>query len=539
MRPEVARLAPFAIAVVVAVALGVSAWCWWSSVPLAPPALAAGEAAGAGLAAAASGATPTPLPAPVAATDLPRQVDEGVGLSGVVLDDLGAPLDRILVYLRQGDAKWGGVESCCSDARGRFRFPRAHGTVALTVEDGLVPGRELVLARGEPTFVELRAEQPCIALEGTVRRGAEPVADRFVFVRDASALDRRFGSESTDAEGRYRHLLHPGTYTIAVGADASSATGKQRDAGPSYPMGAVAIDASVRRVQRDFVLPCNGIEVRVRDAASHRPVAGVVIQVRTADGRSRHSGSSDDGGEVTFRELPPAIWHVSMESQQHAALADRIVEVAPDRTRAVEFAVTRAGAVRVGVRGLARAGDDPFAPLPQSPRIALHPTAGGPALGVFDAIQGELGFARVAPGRYELRADDLSGPQGWQYAPVAPFVAGPIDVVAGETTRFEVEAKRRASLYLAVRDSAGVPWPLHLTVTGPDGLVEVTPSWQGSVACVPPGDYRIAVEAPSGRIEERVAVADRDVGHVVVVPGSAPPREPFSDSVRRELRGRR
>lgn len=471
------------------------------------------------------------------AQEVVRRTTPGTGLAGVVLDDLGAPIPHVLVYLRQVHSRMGGADMSCTDAAGRFAFAKAHDVVCVSVENELAPPQEVTITSGQPGFVELRAVAPCLVLEGFVRASSGPAPRRIVFVRDVAGSDQSTLSEATDDAGYYRHVLPAGSYALSVSAVPVGAGGGATPLGRAqpFPMGTITLTPSIRTLRKDLFLPTAEIRALVRDAAG-RPVANAHVRASAASIERWCSAVTDDAGVAVLTELMPANWVVAMASLDFAAVPDREIEILGSGSYGVEFAVARAGDLRVvlddgGGQVTAESQSDVFGEwLRADPAWVLRPKFGSfpaPVAGIHTATV--VAFTRLLPGPYELSSADRTGAAGTEFGAVEPFVHPHLDVRAGVTTTITVKVVRRPLLRVLVRDAAGTVWPLPFTLHGATGLVVVRGDFDAGYgeAFVPPGEYRVVVAAPGGPIEERVTVGDRHVTHVVVVPGTAPPGLPF------------
>ena len=493
------------------------------------------------------------------------------GVHGVVVDDLGEPIVKVLVYLRQHGARESGAVMCCTDAAGRFAFPKARDTITLTVENDLVPPLEVLLPAGERPFLELRASLPVVELTGTLRSARGPVPDRWVQVKADGRDERAWTMASTHADGSYRHLLPVGRYDLAVAAptfalDRQDAVLKPTNQQTSrLPMSLIVLDGRVRRVRHDLWLPSATVEVSVREALARTPVAGAPVRVFAQRGTDElwQRGTTDAQGKVVFDELPPATWSVALDAQDFAATASQVVVLTGSGTERheVAFEVVRAGGVLVsfGKLGEVPGGDFlhvanvPFGRIELPATFALEDQLGGRIEGqhLFDdaPLAAGLVFARVPVGRHVLRCEDRREPAGVLYAAMNPFVRDAVDVRAGDATTVSVEVERRPILQVVVRDTDGAFWPLPVQVVGPHGAVVLLPvrvaqfmggteqaaphqvlraSGANHLTFAPAGDYRVIVAAPSGPVEQRVTIAASDVVHTITVPGKAPADEPTS-----------
>ncbi len=526
------------MAVVALLLSGLGLWFAFARQPVVAPAASAMERS---LASPAVGADAAAATAADVEPTVTRSVAPAVGLSGVVLDDLGAPIDHVIVYLRQIGSVIAGADMCCTDGEGHFAFPKAHDTVSVSVENGLVPPQEVVLAPGERNFVELRATLPCIELVGTVWCGDVAVRGRLVGLRDTTTPERLAAAEGTDDEGRYRHVLPVGTYSVEVagppGATDSAA------AGMPFAMGTIALGDRVRRVQHDLRVPCAEIRVTVVDARDRSPVANLVVKA-FGEGIGRPQVlPTDENGVVVFRELPAAVWRVSLVSNQYALVEDQLIEVLGSGRHVANFFVGAAGSVRVVLRNRVATLATPGTPavdelimerlfVGQDPECVLHRENAvvHKGVGVWEGPPGGRGlvFAGVAPGRYELRCEDRFGVGTLRFQPVEPFVRGEIDVHAGATTTIEVEVTRRPHLQVVVADEKGKHWPLEVELVAARGSMKLWAGFGSGAAFLPAGEYRLLVEAPTGKVEDKITMADANMTHVLRVPGEAPPMERFN-----------
>ena len=457
-----------------------------------------------------------------------RQQAPELGLAGVVVDDLGAPLARVMVSLHQVGSVVRGADLCNADHYGRFAFPKARGTVRVSIENDLVAPHEVTIADGERRFVELRATEPCIQLEGTVWSGPNPVRDRLVTVRAAEDPLRLVAAEGTNDDGYYSQALRPGRYVLEVGGIALQGA----SVAPPYALGILELTAARRRVRRDIVLPLAEIRVTVHHAADHAPARGVRVRAVATTQTLERCVTSDQDGKAVFAELPAATWRVQVESDHHAAQQEQEVVIlgTGGETRAVSLLLIPAGTVsvvfdRAAQREAAAFGlIDPLAPN-EVGAFVLHLQVGGRLLGraaPTASLRHTMQFGPVPVGRHTLRCEDRMDPDGIVYAPVQPFVREGIEVRAGGTTRVTVACMPRTVLALSIVDRVGDPWPLGFSVVGAGGAVKfANRSGLGGAAFVPPGVYKVSVLGPPV-FELQVEVTNQEVWHTVQVPGLAP-----------------
>jgi hypothetical protein len=474
----------------------------------------------------------------VAAT-LRRTAAPEPGLSGVVLDDRGEPLGRVLVYMRLCDSKYDGAEVTCTDGDGCFVFHQAVGRCVLSVENGLTPGLEITMALGECRFVELQATQPCIVLEGYVRSGGRPVADRQVLATGGKG--KLVARETTDADGYYRHVLPAGKYVMqvagSIGGIGENEGAPDANAVPMFGTHLVTLSAFVRRERCDFDVACAAIRVTVLQARDRRPVANALV--RAVAGKRGLAARTDAAGVAELRELASATWRVTVEVSAHATVEPQEVEVSATdpAPRALTMLVAGAGSIQLVVSidgGAASLEEDRrvptiyFAAAPDALQLQLENGEVRRSYAEVDAaalqasvFSSDVPFAHVPPGRHELRCADSIGPSGCVFAPCDPFRV-PVEVRADQVTIVPLHVVRRPVLRLALGQSGGllVPGVSHTlmpTIRGSRGVVQFPPAWWsgGYGGAVVPGEYTITVGGPTGPIEETVTVGNQDVLHVV------------------------
>ena len=536
--------------------------------PLSPPTsaplglgkpAAAGHAAAAGDApgdtAPAGGNTATSEPAPSTPV---RTAPTEPGLSGIVLDDLGAPIPNIVVYLRLVDSRLAGAEMACTDDDGCFLFRQAVGRCVLTVENDLMAPRELTMALGEWRFVELRATAPCLVVEGFVRQGDGPVAGRTVRVEGGPL--RGVAVEFSDPNGHYRHVLPSGRYELSVASEASPADARLVEGSPTGPVRRPAstrfashgltLNAFTRHVRHDFELPSAALRVTVVHAGDRRPVPNVIVRATT--GELGRYARTDAAGVAEMAEMASGLWRVWVVTTPQTSAAPATIEIdaAARAPRMVTLLVEPAGVVVLKPRavggataaeGAMRVFGEMLLPMPgpilsgglaSQPRVVELHLAGGGVMSPMDPVEASawmesttdsLVFVSVPPGRHELRCEDRLGEGGCTYAAYEPF-RQVVEVTAGATRTVDVTVPRRPWLEVVVAgaDARIVKIPIQIVgARGPlaaDAFLDRLGVRSGPVV---PGDYRIVVEAPTGRVEATVTVGSRDVQHIVRLPSPA------------------
>lgn len=517
-------------------------------------AAAAGDAPGEATAAENNGATGEIVPSTPSRTAATEP-----GLSGIVLDDLGAPIPNLVVYMRLADSRLAGAEMACTDDDGYFVFRQAVGRCVLTVENDLLASRELTMALGEWRFVELRATAPCLVVEGFVRQGDGPVAERTVRVKGGPL--RGVAVEFSDSSGHYRHVLPSGRYELSVASEAAPADATIVDDSPSAPdrrpasarfaTHVLTLNAFTRYVRHDFELPSAALRVTVVHAVDRRPVPNVIV--RAAAGPLGRNAKTDAAGVAEMAEMASGTWRVwAATSPQTSAVAQEVeIDAAARAPRLVTLLVEPAGVVVLKPRmaGGATAAEcrmrvfgDVVLPMPgpmpslglasQPHAVRLH-LAGGGVMSPADWVEASawmepnaesLVFVSVPPGQHELRCEDRLGEGGGcTYAACEPF-RQVVEVTAGATRTVDVTMPRRPWLEVLVvgTDARLVKVPFQIVgARGPLAVDQIFGNAGMRSGPVLPGDYRIVVEAPTGRVEETVTVGNRDVQHIVRLPSPA------------------
>jgi hypothetical protein len=236
---------------------------------------------------------------------------------------------------------------------------------------------------------------------------------------------------------------------------------------------------------------------RLVDGA-HNAVAGVTLAVWHGAGIQRPLAldpwgdvlSATSGADGTFEldGLPPGELSLRISDPRWRLLGDRVGELAPGEQRAgLELVLLRAASLRGVVV-------DEFA----APVAGAHVSAGrrdglgGLMVATTDA-QGRYAFDAALPGEYVLGAS-CDGR--------AACSAGVVALGEGERRRANLVLGRGSALRVDVQDSQA---PLSVRVTDAVGFLRAEQRvWQGELELtLPPGIYRVALEARDGTCSER------------------------------------
>ncbi len=361
-------------------------------------------------------------------------------------------------------------------------------------------------------------------------KSGEPIADAWVRARrvgGASREKRSFDNDTSEADGRYELPgLAPGAYELEV----------ETERGVS-PEGGYKVEvAAGATLERDLVVDEGGaIRGTVVDAEG-KPVAGVEVVTRTADGRMSWSfgnqPKSDGAGAFTLEGLRPGDYRVIAQrgfldplrkpGTTDAAKPGERATVRAGQTTVVKLVVeTQTGTIRGTVTDAAGAPvTDAFvsatresdAAGAQSSRVADSRWAWDEKP-VVTGVDGAFTVGKLSPGKYTLRAYRKGGGEA-----VAEHVA------VGQAARLQIKAT--GSLEGTARRAGQPPEEIAVTVSEPlTGFVRREQFYRTAgryaVRELPKGRYRIQIEAEGGQkqVEAELAEGEAKTGVDVELEG--------------------
>lgn len=516
------------VAILAALAVGAAVWLSGRGSSAPPPEPTASSAAQATAtdpdAAAARSNTPAAALLPAAGpADRVAATPPPGGLFGLALDHRGEPLAGVRVRAVCDEVDERRSERTRTWADGRFAFDGLTGTWTCAICGSVEASLQVRIAAGARRDIVLRLDEPAVLLTGVVRTGSRAVHDRVVRIRGRDAGGATEQEDHTDHDGRFVHLLRPGSYALLVAGPPTSiawpmagATIWAEVATEAMQHANLELSALAPRVHRDVLLPPGRAIVGVH-APDGRPIDQAAVTLASADHPDRTwTRLTDASGEITFEELPPGNWRATAAHELHRPRTDATFSIEGDeRAREVALTLEPAGALVVQ---LVTQNGDPVEPMAND-RLQLlvagavaqagrrtPPTVGLPTATRFDS---------VPAGRHELRCSDERLPDGrLRFAPVEPFVRTGIAIEAGEVTELQVPVRPRARLRIDLRGQGQA----LATIAVRSSRGEVAPSHAGYdhwSAEVPPDDYRVEIRCGAHTQIEHLAVAHEDVQHVL------------------------
>ena len=263
--------------------------------------------------------------------------DVGVSLNVLVTDDAGRPIAGALVCAQPFSeaVALASAASCRrSTGDGSASWSPAPAEVNRVVASA--PGyaaKEKQVHGSEVVTIAL--ERAASAVSGQIEDSSGgPVIGALVTVFADADGETVLGASLSDAEGAFVVPARPGPSRLRVVADGYASW------------------------QRDVMAPSSGVRVvmamgsaivgHVTEAASRRPLAGVVVQATRNDvatGSFGRAMTSFDG-ELAIRNLGPGTHFVQVVGEEWAATSHE-VQLALGAPAVVDFAATRAGRVEV------------------------------------------------------------------------------------------------------------------------------------------------------------------------------------------------
>lgn len=263
------------------------------------------------------------------------------------------------------EADWTGLAELFGVAPGRYRLTvRTRGSEWLAEEIELPAGR-----------TTRTVDLPVVAVEGTVRRGDEPVRARLTFGNEQTRPEKV--TLYSDLEGRFTgHLPGEGSWPLEV---------VLRHDGPKHRLEPVEVvrEPGEEVAELDVALPETELEGRVVDARGRPVKEAKVLAWREGSEVSYSEASTDAEGRFDFSCLPLGRWQIDAFAGERTGRA--YVELREGDTAEMEI---RLSAERL-IRGRVTAQAGPVAgawiyAVPEVSRITpLSPIRSGP-LGEFE-----------------------------------------------------------------------------------------------------------------------------------------------------------
>lgn len=448
---------------------------------------------------------------------IPDQEDEKPQLPSLPLLGVRASRDPFAVLQSRQRRSW----DCITDQAGRFEFTDLlAGEYSLTADLGIFARERIQLATGEQREVSLVFAAAGAWLTGRVHGEVAPSQLRMWTTGSSAQHSRQI---PIDSNGRFRHLLPPGNYTLHLGLLMGS--GLQ-----TIDFASMQVLAKVGgALHWEPHVQCGSLTVTLADPALLRH--GALAAVLQADGPTRPAVGSvraqlfnpmesrqfDAAGKVTFPGLAPGRYQLSLRGAWLVESPPREVQLTLAALhQTVELAPAACGIVRLQVQdesGLQlRLADAPIALITAAGKVQggdLRLARSGRAVGE------QYGWGSVALGPAELRFADERRDGEHVLLPFDPPAGGSLacEVQPGDENLVVLRAARRAQVRLVAVDEVGreVPSSQIQVFLGSDPVRSQAARktrWEG---CLPPGDYRVVIERSSGRREQGLAVGRQDI----------------------------
>ncbi|MFQ5748789.1 MAG: collagen binding domain-containing protein, partial [Planctomycetota bacterium] len=365
--------------------------------------------------------------------------------------------------------------------------------------------KTVTLEENQELEVVLGGESDFATLQGYVTRRGEPLEGLNVMIYGEGFSNMQM--ESTGENGAYEFQdVAPGNYLIFAG--------KVQFGGGSGWSGSLTVPEGGGIVQHDVELPAASIRVRVLDAGSGEPLAGIPILLRTTGGEQGTGGtsSSDAKGEAVFDFLAPGRYTVaagqaampifpSGKGRASRMAGPVTISEDQDEEQTVEIRLEKEARLRVTVtdtRGDPVAGAGVFFLDPSGQPLSAFSLKSTDARGIV-----ELGALPPGPGRVLARKEG------------AGQVETEVRLQSGETTEVPLTLEAGTMVYVQVTDKEGKPAtgiqailldargaPLSLLYSGVAAATQAGLSFlkggEQKIGPVPPGTYSVLLAKPGG-----------------------------------------
>jgi len=408
-----------------------------------------------------------------------------------------------------------------SDGAGRFDFTDLEaGEYTLTADLGILATERVQLAAGEERDIVLEFAAAVAWLSGCVR-GEAAAGDLRLSAGSSSGKPPR--QIPIGADGRFQHLLPVGQYRLRLGLQIDAQAQSVEVASCE-----VVAEAGGQLRWEPFV-QCGSLTVTlVHPGLLRLGNLAAVLQAEVgaaptqpllqALGRGAEKTKQfDAAGRITFRGL--ALGHYRLTLRGGWIMDAPVVPVELTPTAAhpvVELAPEPCGIVQLQVLdergGMLRLGDCQIALVTAAKELA------GEDLRLRHSgrrFREQFGWTGVPVGPATLRLADQRCDGEHVFLPFDPPLGGTLAVAVqpGDQNVVELRAVRRAQVRLVAVDEVGRELPgsqiqVYWAGTPVRSQAGRRTRWEGSL---PPGDYMVVIERPSGRREYGLPVGRQDL----------------------------
>lgn len=433
------------------------------------------------------------------------ELDSGLEIAGLVVDEVGAPVAEALVYASgsghgppsrrvtvagERPRTWVPEQPGTgrTNAEGRFTLPAlTNGTYSVVArKEGYATAESspVVLDSESVSGVELRLETGGV-ITGHVL-GVE--LDELSAVRvSATTPGRSSGSSSAvDHEGRFRlEHLSPGDWLVEARARSGRKVHER-----------VTVDEGAQEVEVVLELT-RGLALRGRVLLDGEPLLGAAVRARPAFAGNGPSALCDQSGGFLLEDLEPGDYQLTVALLDRHLVYDELITLDADREITLDLVSTL-----IRGRVFDRTSDIPI----EGAEVSLRGEAAAAAGGGYP----NRSWRTNSEGRFEASA--FQGSYRLQ-AQARGFAASEVrlDVVAGEA-EVEVPLEPSTGLWLEIRRPLGAAVKSRVHVALFDGSGSVR-----SIGTYTPSAGRLHLtELPQGRLDLLVSESNGGVAETVV-----------------------
>ncbi len=413
-------------------------------------------------------------------------LDGGLGVTGHVVDESGAPVPGAGVGLRLrglGDARSYRTNA---DAGGLFEFPAVvSGRYDLEAEGegyGAVTLEDHVVVHGAPV------EGIVVELPGSVSVSGRLVGLSFEELSAANVVaesGERSLAGSVDYDGGYRIVdLGPGAWLLKAWLRGGSRQAQAR----------LVIEPGVRQVERDLEFG-DGLTLTGTVVYGDAPLSGTTVTLTAVAASVQRSVATDRDGGFRLEDLEAGSYHLALDNARELITHYQEVELSADRHLDIEIAT-----VRLRGRVVSAETSEPIAGAQVTVQRMLGPdgTQPGPVVGLVAGPEGTFEVERAAAGWQRLTARKAG------YAPGEET----LELRSGDEVTVELSLSPTAGLELVVSLASGArPSYAAVIVHDPSGRpvtsesARVVDDGHARFHTVPPGTWDLLVTAPGGAVK--------------------------------------